>query len=151
MENPTADDLFFEMWDRENRWIEEEPTKQEKSTKQQQEPTNTEYRLIEQWSRSGKLVAIHKSVKSVTSFKPIQDAITKCCDEGGGEVLMDCKPFTFRYKSLVPDNVYRKTYQKRNRGTPNNSDIHSTHPAPDQEKVSGALSATDNIFSMLFP
>ena len=146
MEKPSADELFFEMWDRENRWIEETTNQQEKKQEKKQEP----YRPIEQWSRNGRLVATHKSVKSITSFKPIQYAITKCCEEGGCVILLDCKPVTFCYKASVDEDVYRKTYQKRTRETSETSDITLADPAPGPVKVS-SLSATDNIFSMLFP
>ena len=110
-----------------------------------------EDRPIEQWSRNGRLVATHKSVKSITFFKPIQDAITKCCEEGGGVVLLDCKPVTFCYKALVDEDVYRKTNQKQARETSETSDIILADEAPVPEKMSSGSSATDNIFSMLFP
>ena len=142
--NATSDDLFFEMWDRENRWIE---------GPKQKTTSNPGNRPIEQWSRSDRLVATHKTVKSITSFKPVQDAITKCCDDGGGEVLLDCKPFRFCYKEMVTDDdVQRKTNQKRNQEASKTSDIPSElPPAPAVLENLSGLSATDNIFSMLFP
>ena len=142
--NSTSDDHFFEMWDRENRWVEEP---------KQQKPTHPpDNRLIEQWTRRGRLVATHKSVKAITSFKPIQDNITKCCDDGGGgEVLLDCKPFRFCYKELVAGDVTQKTHKKSIRDTSNTSDNVSTKPAAHGSESLPGLSATDNIFSMLFP